>query len=70
MPRLAELLAEAPAAARRLRGGWLRMIGAPDYAAYLAHHREHHAGTQPLSEREFVALFLEHRFNRGGGRCC
>ena len=51
--------------------GWRRVvnriIGAPDYAAYLEHCRE--AGHPPrLTEREFVAAFFESKGN--GVRCC
>ncbi|HEY6061061.1 MAG TPA: YbdD/YjiX family protein [Gemmatimonadales bacterium] len=43
-----------------------RIIGAPDYGAYLAHCRE--AGHPPrLSEREYVKEFLD---SKGGVRCC
>ncbi len=44
-----------------------RIIGAPDYEAYLAHCRT--AGHAPrLSEREYVAEFFE---SKGKGvRCC
>jgi len=44
-----------------------RIIGAPDYGAYLAHCRA--AGHEPrLSEREFVAEFFEAKGK--GVRCC
>jgi uncharacterized short protein YbdD (DUF466 family) len=44
-----------------------RIIGAPDYEAYLEHCRQ--AGHPPrLTEREFVALWFE---SKGKGiRCC
>jgi uncharacterized short protein YbdD (DUF466 family) len=47
-----------------------RIIGAPDYAAYLAHARAHHPDRAPLSEREFVAERLAARYERPGARCC
>jgi len=57
--------------ADQLRHGWLRVIGAPDYQAYLAHHAERHPGTPPMSERDYVNLFIERRYNgRTAGRCC
>ena len=52
-------------------GGWRRVlkrvIGAPDYEAYLEHC--HEAGHPPrMTEREFVAAFFE---SKGKGvRCC
>jgi len=44
-----------------------RIIGAPDYAAYVEHCRV--AGhAPPLSEREYVAQFFEAKGK--GVRCC
>jgi uncharacterized short protein YbdD (DUF466 family) len=58
-------------AATQLRQGWLRAIGAPDYKAYLIHHAARHSGKAPMDERDYVAMFIERRFNgRGAGRCC
>jgi len=43
-----------------------RIIGAPDYRAYLEHCRA--AGHAPLGEREYVAQFFE---SKGKGvHCC
>jgi uncharacterized short protein YbdD (DUF466 family) len=51
--------------------GWLRVIGAPDYKAYLIHHATRHPGTAPMAEREYVNMFIERRFDgRSAGRCC
>jgi uncharacterized short protein YbdD (DUF466 family) len=53
-----------------LRHGWLRAIGAPDYQAYLAHRAQHDQGNSPMSEREYVKLFFERKYDRrGAGRC-
>jgi uncharacterized short protein YbdD (DUF466 family) len=58
-------------AATQLRQGWLRVIGAPDYKAYLIHHAARHRGTAPMGERDYVNMFIERRFNgRSAGRCC
>jgi uncharacterized short protein YbdD (DUF466 family) len=66
-----ESLACARDAATRLRQGWLRVIGAPDYKAYLIHHTARHPGTPPMAEREYVNMFIERRFDgRSAGRCC
>jgi uncharacterized short protein YbdD (DUF466 family) len=66
-----QCVACARSAASQIRGGWLQILGAPDYRAYLAHHAANHAGSHPLSEREFVATYMERRYNgRGPGRCC
>jgi uncharacterized short protein YbdD (DUF466 family) len=47
-----------------------RILGAPDYDAYLAHHARHHAGVPPLSRAEFVRRRQEDRYSRPGARCC
>jgi uncharacterized short protein YbdD (DUF466 family) len=66
-----ECMACARSAASQIRGGWLRILGAPDYRAYLAHHAANHPESFPLSERDFVATYMEHRYNgRGAQRCC
>ncbi len=44
-----------------------RILGAPDYAAYLEHC--HAAGHEPrLTEREYVREFFEHKGK--APRCC
>jgi len=44
-----------------------RIVGAPDYAAYVEHcTRAGHA--PPVSEKEYVREFFENR--RAGVRCC
>jgi uncharacterized short protein YbdD (DUF466 family) len=65
-----ECVACARSAASQIRGGWLRILGAPDYRAYLVHHAANHAGSRPLSEREFVATYIERRYNGPGARRC
>jgi uncharacterized short protein YbdD (DUF466 family) len=66
-----ECFACARDAAAQLRKGWLRVIGAPDYKAYLIHHAARHPGTAPMAEREYVNMFIERRFDgRSAGRCC
>jgi len=47
-----------------------RIIGAPDYAAYLEHQRAHHPGCAVLTEEEFVAERLTARYQQPGNRCC
>jgi uncharacterized short protein YbdD (DUF466 family) len=57
----------APPLPTRIARTWRRIIGAPDYGAYLEHCRA--AGHEPRwSEREYVAEFFE---SKGKGvRCC
>ena len=47
-----------------------RVIGAPDYAAYVAHVRAHHPDREPLGEKEFLAERLTARYEKPGSRCC
>lgn len=47
-----------------------RVIGAPDYAGYLAHMRQHHPDVTPLDAREFERQRLAARYERPGARCC
>jgi|GEM_PF-1942003 uncharacterized short protein YbdD (DUF466 family) len=50
----------------RLGRIWRRIVGAPDYQAYLDHCRA--AGHEPrLSEREYLAQVLD---AKGRDRCC
>ena len=63
MRRAADLLA-------RLAWVLRRVIGAPDYAAYVVHVRRAHPGRAPLSEAEFAHDALARRYDRPGSRCC
>ena len=66
-PDLKELLGNAWIGARETAR---RMIGVPDYAAYLRHAREHHPGAATLSYAEFFARAQAARYRGTGGRCC
>lgn len=54
----------------RLRETARRMIGVPDYAAYLRHQRVHHPDSTPLDYRAFFARAQAARYRGTGGRCC
>ena len=47
-----------------------QVFGVPDYRAYLRHMRARHPGAPCLSEREFFARWVDHRYGRKGPRCC
>jgi uncharacterized short protein YbdD (DUF466 family) len=47
-----------------------RMIGVPDYAAYLRHCLAHHPGRTPLDYAAFFARAQSARYRGTGGRCC
>jgi len=61
--RVAELFTRAACAIRRV-------IGAPDYAAYVAHVRHAHPGATPLTRDAFLRDVLTRRYERPGSRCC
>ena len=47
-----------------------RVIGVPDYSAYVAHMRTAHPSEPILSQREFVAERMAARYQQAGNRCC
>jgi uncharacterized short protein YbdD (DUF466 family) len=47
-----------------------RIIGAPDYSAYLRHQTAHHPECTPLTEPEFLDEQLTARYSTPGSRCC
>jgi uncharacterized short protein YbdD (DUF466 family) len=47
-----------------------RIIGAPDYDAYIAHMRRHHPGQPVCTRDEFTRDRLRERYSRPGSRCC
>lgn len=47
-----------------------RVAGMPDYAGYLAHMEEKHAGCKVLSEREYFEEHIQARYGSGVSRCC
>jgi uncharacterized short protein YbdD (DUF466 family) len=47
-----------------------RIIGAPDYDKYVAHHRKHHPDEEPLSRKDFECRAYSDRYSRPGSRCC
>ena len=47
-----------------------RIIGAPDYTAYVRHMQQHHPECAMLSEAEFLDEQLTARYSRPGSRCC
>jgi uncharacterized short protein YbdD (DUF466 family) len=62
-PDATSLLARGLAAVRR-------MSGMPDYAAFVAHHRDRHPGQPVPSERDYYAAFVTSRYGDGPTRCC
>jgi uncharacterized short protein YbdD (DUF466 family) len=47
-----------------------RVIGAPDYSAYVRHQVQKHPECAVMSEAEFLDEQLTARYSRPGSRCC
>lgn len=47
-----------------------RIIGAPDYPAYLAFMKRQHPGHRVLSREEHARECLNRRYTQPGNRCC
>lgn len=60
---LRKIWSECSAAARRI-------IGIPDYDAYIAHLRARHPGRAIPTREAFFAERQRARYGSGGGRCC
>jgi len=54
----------------RLRAAARRLLGMPDYAAYVAHCRAHHPGRPVPDERAYFAEWVRARYGDGPTRCC
>jgi len=46
------------------------IVGAPDYARYLAHQHAKHPNATPLSREEFARERERARYEGTGSRCC
>ena len=66
----ATALDRRPSLAARIAHALRRIVGAPDYERYVAHVRERHPDTQPMSRDEFLAERLASRYSKPGARCC
>ena len=47
-----------------------RILGVPDYDAYVSHVRVHHPEREPLTRAEFTRWRLDKRYSTPGTRCC
>lgn len=64
------LLTRAGAAWRGIRWYMTSLMGDNAYATYLAHHKRHHPGVAPLSERQFWRERMDDQDRNPGARCC
>ena len=69
-PRAAQVEVPSPSAVARALAVLRRVIGVPDYDAYLAHMRAHHPACAVLSPDEFLAERMRDKYDRPGHRCC
>jgi uncharacterized short protein YbdD (DUF466 family) len=56
--------------ARTARAVIVRVLGVPDYDAYLVHHRAAHPHCTPIVREQFISERLMERYSRPGGKCC
>ena len=54
----------------QLIAAFKRIVGMPNYEAYVAHLREKHPGCAIPDEREYYELYLQGKYNGVGNRCC
>jgi uncharacterized short protein YbdD (DUF466 family) len=47
-----------------------RIVGVPDYDAYLSHMQRHHPECTPMDARAFEKERLADKYSRPGSRCC
>lgn len=55
---------------RQARAVIARVLGVPDYEAYVKHLAAAHPGAAPLNQDAFVRERLNSRFSKPGARCC
>jgi uncharacterized short protein YbdD (DUF466 family) len=53
-----------------LLAGLRRIVGMPDYSAYIAHLAARYPGCAIPDEREFFDQYLRSRYEGGPTRCC
>ena len=57
-------------AGRHIVAGLKRILGMPDYAAYVDHLRRCHPERPVPSEKEFFDQYVAGRYGNGASRCC
>ena len=55
---------------REVRQVCRQIFGIPDYERYLAHAAARHPGKPVLSRSAYCAKVIEHKYGKGGQRCC
>jgi uncharacterized short protein YbdD (DUF466 family) len=55
---------------REVRQVCRQIFGIPDYERYLAHAATRHPGRPVLSRGAYCAQAIEHKYGKGGQRCC
>ena len=54
----------------RVRNVVRRVVGVPDYDAYVRHVRRHHPEAVPMPPDAFISQCWEEKYSRPGHRCC
>ena len=47
-----------------------RIVGVPDYDAYVAHVHAHHPEAEPLTQNAFLQKCWEDKYTKPGNKCC
>ena len=55
---------------KRVATTFKRVVGMPNYDAYIAHLRAKHPECAIPNEREYYELYLQGKYNGVGNRCC
>ena len=58
------------AAVERVLAVIRRIVGVPDYDAYVEHLHAHHPGAEPLNRNDFLKKCWEDKYTKPGNRCC
>ena len=57
-------------AGRGIRWYVRNLMGDTAYETYIAHHRRHHPGEDPMTERQFWRDRMDEQDRNPGARCC
>jgi uncharacterized short protein YbdD (DUF466 family) len=66
----ASLLTRVTMAAAAVAAAVRRIVGVPDYDAYVRHVRAHHPGDLPPTREQFLQQCWEQKYSKPGNRCC
>lgn len=67
---LRTLASAAGRVGRGIRWYMTTLMGDTAYETYVAHHRRHHPGEDPVTERQFWRQRMDDQDRNPGARCC